>query len=110
MVVYESFGSVVESVLLEPLKVLHKVDEQYGSKLMILEEPNTRDAQLVPAESLLFGFHLCPVFSSRIRGRHSDARSFDGSRAVYKQWCVNHYAEEHTAHFFGDVKNRDLFE
>ena len=107
MVTFKDNGEALDFTLLEPMPVVTSQDT--STHLMVLEEPQARHACLVPAESLLFGVHLCPVFSSRIRGRDAAVSSFVGDRCIYKRWFVNHYAEEHTGLFFAQADNRALF-
>ena len=106
-----------EGVVLEVMPMVTSCDKVTG--LPIVQEPGlTRsDVLLAPPGSILFGVHLCPVFSSMTpAGRRAlvqerrSASDFAGSSSRFTQWFVNTYAEEHVGLLFADEDFRALFQ
>ena len=104
-----------EGVVLEVMRVVRSRDPATG--LPIVQEPGTTraDVLFVPPESLLFGVHLCPVFSSitpagrrALKDQGCNASTFTGSSPWFSQWFINTYAEEHVGLLFAEDGFRDL--
>ena len=92
-------------VVLEPMPVSALHGPTTGQ--VCVEELAPGSAILVPPESLLFGVHLCPNFSSMtpashsaLRTRRESAKSFTGASPWFTKYFVNHNAEEHVGLLF----------